>query len=53
MEKVTEGLSSCITELLSDGLSSSSDVHTHVLERRQELRLDNHCSGGDGMAGWH
>ena len=28
---------------VSDGLSSSSDVHTHVLERRQELRLDNHC----------
>ena len=27
----------------SEGLSSSSDVHTHVLERRQELRLDNHC----------
>ena len=26
-----------------DGFRSSSDVHTHVLERRQELRLDNHC----------
>ena len=26
-----------------EGFRSSSDVHTHVLERRQELRLDNHC----------
>ena len=33
----------CQLLVTRDGFRSSSDVHTHVLESRQELRLDNHC----------
>ena len=44
-------MSQClISRAGGEALSSSSDVQTHVLDRRQELRLDNHCSVVAGAA---